>query len=62
MAASKNYTVSDKFVSLADVNMDGSVNARDASHILNYYAKTSTTTEFMDWESFFDYDKILGTK
>ena len=62
MAASKNYIPSDKFIKLADVNMDGSVNARDASYILNYYAKTSTSMEFMDWENFFDYDKILGTK
>ena len=42
--------------------MDGAVNARDASYILNYYAKNSTSKEFMDWENFLDYDKILGTK
>lgn len=62
MAASKSYKFSDDLKKLSDVNMDGAVNARDASYILNYYAVTATSSEFMDWENFLDYDKILGTK
>lgn len=61
-AASSTYTISNDFAKLADVNMDGSVNARDASYILHYYAVTATSSEEMDWDDFFDYDEILGTK
>ena len=62
MAASKEYKVSDKMLKLSDVNMDGKLDARDASHILKYYAVSSTIGEAIDWEYFFDYDKILGSR
>lgn len=60
MAAAKNYTVSDKLKKLCDVNMDNKLDARDASYILKYYAVESTTNDPIDWEYFFDYDKILA--
>lgn len=59
-AASKNFTFNDKLKKLCDVNMDNKLDARDASYILKYYAVESTTNDFIDWEYFFDYDKILG--
>lgn len=62
MAASKEFKVSDKVLKLSDVNLDGKLDARDASHILKYYAVSSTISETIDWEYFFDYDKILGAK
>ena len=62
MAASKEFKVSDKVLKLSDVNLDGKLDARDASHILKYYAVSSTISETIDWEYFFDYDKILDSK
>lgn len=62
MAATKGFAPDEKLLKHSDVNMDGKLDARDASHILKYYAVASTAAEAIDWEYFFDYDKILGSK
>ena len=62
MAATKDFKPDEKLLKHSDVNMDGKLDARDASQILKYYAVSSTATEAIDWEYFFDYDKILGAK
>lgn len=62
IAASKTYKVPDNLKKLSDVNMDNRIDAFDASYILQYYATASTANTFIDWEEFFDYDKILAQK
>ncbi|EWM53385.1 dockerin type I domain-containing protein [Ruminococcus flavefaciens] len=62
MAASANYAPEADFKKRADVNMDNKLDARDASHILKYYAVSSTASDPIDWEYFFDFDKIHNEK
>lgn len=56
MAASKEYTITEKFKKLADVNMDGFVDTKDATYILKYYAVDSVSADHIDWEYFFKFD------
>ena len=58
LAARSDYTLDQKFKKLADVDLDGDVNSRDASYILRYYAVASVATGTITWDDVIDYDNL----